>query len=76
VLAHLKQEGLVHDQNYRGASKDGHRGKAETIVVDLKVGYSAKKKLSCEFERRHCGKEEIVMVDLKESVAAKQGLSW
>jgi len=27
VLAHLKIEGLVHDHKYRGAAKDGHRGK-------------------------------------------------
>jgi hypothetical protein len=38
VLAHLKIEGLVHDHKYRGAPKEGHRGKEETIVVDLKEG--------------------------------------
>jgi hypothetical protein len=27
ALAHLKIEGLVHDHKYRGAPKDGHRGK-------------------------------------------------
>jgi hypothetical protein len=47
------------NHKYRGASKDGHRGKEETIVVDLKVGRSAKKKLSCEFERRHRGKKKL-----------------
>jgi hypothetical protein len=34
VLAHLKQESLMHDQKSRGASKVGHRGKEETIVVN------------------------------------------
>jgi len=37
-LVHLKIESLVHDHKYRGAPKDGHRGKEETIVADLKEG--------------------------------------
>jgi len=46
VLAHLKKESLVLVQKSRGAPKDGHRGKEETIVVDLKEDIAAKKKLS------------------------------
>jgi hypothetical protein len=42
-VRNFKTESLVHDQKSRGASKDEHRGKEETIVVDLKVGRSAKK---------------------------------
>jgi hypothetical protein len=32
VLAHLKQESLVHDHKYRGASKDGHRGREKVCA--------------------------------------------
>jgi hypothetical protein len=28
----------VHDQKYRGAAKEGHRGKEETVVMNWKEG--------------------------------------
>jgi hypothetical protein len=46
VLPHLTNESLVLVQKYRGAPKDGHRGKKETIVVNLERRHPAKKKLS------------------------------
>jgi hypothetical protein len=36
LLADFKTESLVHDHKYRGAPKDGRRGKEETFMIDLK----------------------------------------
>ena len=40
-VSHLKIESLVHDHKYRGAPKDGHLGKEETIVMNLKYDIAA-----------------------------------
>jgi hypothetical protein len=36
-----------HRRNYRGGFEKGRLGTEETIVVDLKEGIAARKKLSC-----------------------------